>query len=154
MQHSGRCLMILRIGKRTPSFMALVAGLLATFLLVGCTMAEDNDDDSALESWEVEEPSATGDTTPEEAFITRSADDAVRSSTDDVVIEAGCSIVEYCDASGSDGARCLQQGCSLQAAQNECWTETHKVCGNPPKCLWIFVATNGNRYFWNRPHCR
>jgi hypothetical protein len=64
---------------------------------------------------------------------------------EDVRIQAGCSVVEYCNAPGSDGSRCLQQGCTLTAAIAECETETRQVCGTP-RCPWIFVATGGARF--------
>jgi hypothetical protein len=63
----------------------------------------------------------------------------------DVVIQAGCSVVEYCNAPGSDGSRCRQQGCTLANAIAECESETRQFCGTP-QCPWIFVATGGTRY--------
>jgi hypothetical protein len=43
--------------------------------------------------------------------------------------DAGCSTVNFCNASGSNGTTCTQSGCSLQSAQNECRTEAAAVCG-------------------------
>ncbi|HWN70474.1 MAG TPA: hypothetical protein VNM90_22695 [Haliangium sp.] len=158
MQHIGKALMSLHTSKRTPSRVAFATGLLTVFLLVGCSMedsnvegssaedsnAEDSSDDGpGLGGWEVEEPSATsGDTTAEEA--------STASSADEVIIQASCSIVEWCNIEGPEGARCKQQGCSLQAALNECTVETWRVCGTP-KCEWRFVALNGQS--WYRSPC-
>jgi len=58
---------------------------------------------------------------------------------------AGCSIVQFCDAPGSDGTRCLQQGCSFDAARTECINEGWNVCGTP-KCPWALVDTHGVRH--------
>lgn len=63
----------------------------------------------------------------------------------DVVIQAGCSFVEWCNAPGADGSRCRQEGCTLSAAIAECESETRQFCGTP-QCPWIFVASNGTRY--------
>ena len=64
---------------------------------------------------------------------------------DAITPRAGCSIVQFCNAPGSDGTRCLQQGCSLAAAQHECSVESPIVCGKP-LCPWIFVALDGTRF--------
>lgn len=58
---------------------------------------------------------------------------------------AGCSIVQFCNAPGSDGTRCLQQGCDLGTALAECSREAPAVCGTPV-CPWIFVASDGSRF--------
>jgi len=57
---------------------------------------------------------------------------------------ANCSIVQFCNAPGSDGTRCLQQGCSVAAAISECRAETQTVCGGHT-CPWIFVTSSGQR---------
>jgi len=58
---------------------------------------------------------------------------------------AGCSIVQFCDAPGTDGTRCLQQGCSFDAARTECINEGWAVCGTP-KCPWALIDLNGVRH--------
>jgi hypothetical protein len=80
----------------------------------------------------------TSDTSAIETSVTGIVDDAVTPF-------ASCSVVQFCNAPGSDGTRCLQQGCSLATARAECRTESKNVCGNPV-CPWIFVATNGQRF--------
>jgi len=57
----------------------------------------------------------------------------------------GCSVVEWCDAPGSDGARCRQLGCSFQEAFDECIAETQRVCGTP-KCPWMFKPLGGSSF--------
>lgn len=88
--------------------------------------------------WQIEDPAA--------------APAAVDSSTADAAPVQGaitpavsCSIVQFCNAPGSDGTRCLQQGCSLDTALAECSREAPAVCGTPV-CPWIFVALDGRRF--------
>jgi len=50
----------------------------------------------------------------------------------------GCSMVIYCHAPGT---RCMQRGCSLVDAQNECKRETRTVCGTPV-CPFIFATSD------------
>ena len=64
------------------------------------------------------------------------------SAEDAANLTANCSIVQFCNAPGSDGTRCVQQGCSVQAAFDECVTETFNVCG-APSCPWKLVLLNG-----------
>jgi hypothetical protein len=66
---------------------------------------------------------------------------------------AGCSIVQFCNAPGTDGTRCLQQGCDLITALNECSAEAPAVCGTPV-CPWIFVALDGSRFVNTTGTCR
>lgn len=54
---------------------------------------------------------------------------------------SGCSIVQFCNAPGPDGTRCVQQGCSLSTAMSECDREAHLICGTPVQ-PWIFVCKN------------
>jgi hypothetical protein len=54
---------------------------------------------------------------------------------------SGCSVVQYCDAPGSDGTRCLHLACDYNTAYNECIVETRNVCGTPVQ-PWIFVCRN------------
>jgi hypothetical protein len=64
--------------------------------------------------------------------------------TDDAVSpRANCSIVEFCNASGTDGTVCKSTGtCSLKAAENECQTEAKTVCGT---VLAPFIFENGSQ---------
>ena len=73
------------------------------------------------------------------------ATEAVTGANIDIPPPAGCSIVQFCNAPGPDGARCLQQGCSLSAALAEWTAETRAACGTPV-CPWIFVALDGTRF--------
>jgi len=59
-------------------------------------------------------------------------------------LAASCSIVQFCNAPGSDGTRCQQQGCSLGAAENECKREVRTVCGSA-SCPLIFVTSSKDR---------
>ena len=92
--------------------------------------------------------SAVGDwhriTQPLAATDTGAADDAAPVE-DAINPHANCSIVQFCNAPGSDGTRCLQRGCSLGAALAECSDEAPRVCGTPV-CPWIFVASDGSRF--------
>src|SRR5215468_3006682 len=56
-----------------------------------------------------------------------------------------CSIVQFCNAPGRDGTRCLQQGCGPVDALVECAREAPAVCGWPV-CPWVFVARDGRRF--------
>jgi hypothetical protein len=58
---------------------------------------------------------------------------------------ARCSIVQFCNAPGRDGTRCLQRGCGAVDALVECSREAPKVCGWPV-CPWVFVARDGRRF--------
>jgi hypothetical protein len=58
---------------------------------------------------------------------------------------SGCSVVQWCDAPGSDGARCKQLGCSFHDAFEECVAETPRVCGTP-KCPWRFLQLDGQSF--------
>jgi hypothetical protein len=48
----------------------------------------------------------------------------------------GCSMVIYCHLPGT---RCVQRGCSLVDAQNECKREMRTFCGTPA-CPFIFAT--------------
>lgn len=68
------------------------------------------------------------------------------SSPSEAVTQAsGCSVVQFCDAPGSDGARCKQLGCSFNAAFEECVEETPRICGTP-KCPWRFILLSGSSF--------
>jgi hypothetical protein len=100
-----------------------------------------------LGSWKPEDPSATSaDETATEALSGAPTDDAVDP-------HVSCSIVQFCNAPGADGTRCLQQGCSLTAAQDECTRESLQFCGTPV-CPWIFVASDGTRFRNTTGVCR
>jgi hypothetical protein len=64
----------------------------------------------------------------------------------DQAIAANCSIVQFCNAPGSDGTVCRQQsGCLVTTAVSECKVETSNVCGSPVP-IWIFVTRDGARH--------
>lgn len=63
-------------------------------------------------------------------------------TSDAITPRAGCSVVDFCNAPGSEGTRCRQQGCSVQSAVNECKSEVPGVCGSPVS-PWIFVTLDG-----------
>lgn len=133
-------------GKRVLSGVAFVTALLAAAFLVGCTVEDNSDADLDLGNWEVDEQLATsGYAMAEESEYATAEDSLSTNSADDPVIQANCSIVQYCNAPGADGTRCIQQGCSLSAALSECEVETYNVCGTPV-CPWIFVDLNGVRW--------
>ncbi len=82
-------------------------------------------------------PAVASDTAGEEAAIGSPVGDAITP-------RANCSIVQFCNASGSDGSVCQQQGCSLGPAENECKAEVKTVCG-AATCPLIFVTSSGSR---------
>ena len=98
-----------------------------------------------MAGWTIEDPSNTGDATAGEASSVSPENAAVP--------HVSCSIVQFCNAPGADGTRCLQQGCSLTAALNECSVEAPRVCGTPV-CPWIFVALDGRRFINTTGQCR
>jgi hypothetical protein len=55
---------------------------------------------------------------------------------------AGCSVVQFCNAQGINGTVCVQQGCAVATAIEECGRETQTVCGGHV-CPWIFKQLNG-----------
>lgn len=75
--------------------------------------------------------------TPDETAIEFPVDDVIHP-------RAGCSVVQFCNASGSDGSVCQQQGCSLGTAENECKSEILSVCGSAV-CPIIFKTLSGSR---------
>lgn len=82
-------------------------------------------------------------TTPSQ---TASDPSTTASSEGDLITPAvNCSIVQFCNAPGSDGTVCQQQGCSLASAKNECTTESQNVCGTPVN-PWVFVSSSGQRF--------
>jgi hypothetical protein len=98
--------------------------------------ASDPADPATAETWVLDPapPAATPADPPAASLVDGGASQAV-----------SCSIVQFCNAPGTDGTRCLQQGCSLTAALAECTTESRAVCGTPV-CPWIFVAIGGARF--------
>src|SRR4051812_44605580 len=69
---------------------------------------------TSVSDWhQVTQPIATGDPATGDVSDSAPIEDAINP-------RAGCSIVQFCNAPGSDGTRCLQQGCSLGAALDEC----------------------------------
>jgi hypothetical protein len=108
---------------------AILMALLS--MTLGCGVEQDANDESGQDV-QFETQAASGDDEPTSA-----------GSPNEAVTQAsGCSVVEFCDAPGSDGARCKQLGCSFNAAFEECVAETPRVCGTP-KCPWRFVPLSG-----------
>lgn len=58
---------------------------------------------------------------------------------------ASCSTVQFCNAPGPDGTRCVQQGCDVVTALVACSHAAPAVCGWPA-CPWTFVARDGRRF--------
>jgi hypothetical protein len=103
------------------------------------TSPADNVSSGGVTDWQIMDPA----TSPAAAVNDGNADAAP--VQDAITPAASCSIVQFCNAPGSDGTRCLQQGCSLATAQAECSREAPAVCGTPV-CPWIFVALDGTRF--------
>lgn len=59
--------------------------------------------------------------------------------------KAGCVVVQYCDAPGPDGTRCVQTGCSVQDALTACSLEAPRECARI-KCPFVFVGPGGKRF--------
>jgi hypothetical protein len=79
----------------------------------------------------------------EEALLEEPAD--VLDGEADVTIQAGCSMVRWCNRPSSfDGTVCQQTACSRLAAVAECREDVEFVCGEPV-CPWIFTSTTGAR---------
>ncbi len=123
----------------------LAASFLAALFFTGATGCTDEESKEAAqpvgpaaETWSIEE-------VPE---LTLTDDGKVVPGP--VQPQAGCSVVEWCNAPGADGARCLQQGCTLERALDECTAEARAACGTPVPCPWIFVASDGTRYIRRR----
>lgn len=131
--------MMMHIGVRMSLLCLLVAGM--------SSCAPDSPSDMA-----------PGDISPGWTVISPSSSEPDASDTTeigvagDVITQSdGCSVVQWCDVpsnlpNGWEGARCLQRGCTLDAALNECVIETWRVCGTP-KCPWAFVALDGTRFY-------
>ena len=95
--------------------------------------------DQGTGDWQIEgQPAAPQATADKDTSDAAPVEDAITP-------DANCSIVQFCNAPGSDGTRCLQQGCSLNTALAECSREAPAVCGTPV-CPWIFVASDGTRF--------
>lgn len=112
----------------------------------GCAMESATESSStdqlqspALNDWHrITQPIATSDPKAGDASDAAPIEDAIDP-------RANCSIVQFCNAPGSDGTRCLQRGCDLGTALAECSREAPQVCGTPV-CPWIFVASDGSRF--------
>ena len=59
----------------------------------------------------------------------------------------GCSEVQFCEAfrviDTTDGVRCIQHGCSLEAAAAECRAEVQVYCGNAPPPFALYTLDGG-----------
>ncbi len=116
---------------------ATALAVLGVHAMAGCSAESDTtEQDIGSSNWTTEDGSE---------LAADPAGDVSEPGEDGLIEKAGCSIVEYCNAPGSDGTRCRQQGCSLSTALAECEQETAIVCGSRV-CPWIFVASNGTRY--------
>ena len=126
----------------------LATSLMAAAFLAGCT-AESDDPRTATESDDSSSTSEVMTSWSSENIppvLTMDDGEVISGQSqkgDDVVIQAGCSIVEWCQAPGSRGSVCRQQGCSIQNAFEECVNETRAACGTP-RCPWIFIASDGS----------
>ncbi|HEX8114045.1 MAG TPA: hypothetical protein VF516_40210 [Kofleriaceae bacterium] len=56
-----------------------------------------------------------------------------------------CVVIQYCDAPGPDGTRCVQKGCSVQEALTECTIEAPREC-HPLVCPFVFLGHGGVRF--------
>ena len=91
-----------------------------------------------------------GEIDPGPAEISDSATEALSSSSSEAsTVAVNCSITQFCDAPGADGARCVQRGCTFEQATNECVDETTSICGRAFVCPFVFVDGNGRR--WRHP---
>ena len=58
---------------------------------------------------------------------------------------AGCVVVQYCDAPGPDGTRCVQTGCGVLDALTACAREAPRQCLRIT-CPFVFVGPGGKRF--------
>lgn len=56
-----------------------------------------------------------------------------------------CVVVQYCDAPGPDGTRCVQSGCNVLDALTECSIEAPRACSRVV-CPFVFVGPGGKRF--------
>jgi hypothetical protein len=56
-----------------------------------------------------------------------------------------CVVVQYCDAPGPDGTRCVQTGCNVLDALTECSIEAPRECSRVV-CPFVFVGHGGKRF--------
>jgi len=56
-----------------------------------------------------------------------------------------CVVIQYCDAPGPDGTRCVQTGCDVQDALTECTIEAPRECARVV-CPFVFVGPGGKRF--------
>lgn len=65
----------------------------------------------------------------------------------------GCSIIEYCYAhqvqDTTDEERCIQRGCTLDAAIAECRAEIAERCGTAPRPPYVMITQTGERVILN-----
>jgi hypothetical protein len=55
-----------------------------------------------------------------------------------------CVVVQYCDAPGPDGTRCVQNGCSVPDALTECSIEAPRECRIV--CPFVLIGPGGKRF--------
>jgi len=69
-------------------------------------------------------------------------------STASSEIAANCSVVEWCNAPGSEGTVCRrQQGCTVQESARECLDEVQDVCGAVVQRA-IFITLDNHHRPW------
>lgn len=130
---------------RKLSLISSLALILLFTAMYACTLDPAGDPprteapSAELGSAQLDDPSVSATaTTTDEASIADPVDDAVNP-------RASCSVVQFCNAPGSDGTVCEQQGCSLATARAECRAEVKTVCGTRV-CPFEFVTTAGQRF--------
>ena len=100
----------------------------------------------ALPSTDVEavfavEPGSESAVAPgEESAVELGGQSPMEPAGDAVGQATNCSVVEFCNAPGSDGTRCRQRRCGQGAAENECKREARSVCGSA-RCPLVFVTS-------------
>jgi hypothetical protein len=119
-----------------------------TAALFGCNTA----DNRAPGDGPSVEPASTGDA-PEAEEATPGEDDVgegptavalpageqIQGVVTGEAIAANCSVIQWCNKPDSSwGTVCVQQGCTQQAAKDECIRETYSVCGGPVS-EWIIL---------------
>jgi hypothetical protein len=96
------------------------------------TEAESND---IVSSKVDDSPAVAGDTAVQQGALASSADDVITAAVN-------CTIVQFCNAPGSNGTVCQQKTCTLQAAADECVVDTNFVCG-ARVCPWKLITSGG-----------
>ena len=118
--------------------------ILSLLTIMSCVL-DPTGDRPRTEAQDQEVRTATPDDPAASSSKTTTDETAIEFPVGDVIHpRAGCSVVQFCNASGSDGSVCQQQGCSLGTAENECKSEILSVCGSAV-CPIIFKTLSGSR---------